>query len=36
MNENQVSDILKIVGFFTYNYVKFLKFFTQTTFLGSK
>ena len=32
MNENQVVVILKIVGSFRYNHVKFLEFFIQTTF----
>ena len=32
MNDNQVSVILKIVGSFRYNLVKFLKFFIHTTF----
>ena len=32
MNENQVFDILKIVGPFRYNHAKFLKIFCQTTF----
>ena len=36
MNENQVFVILKIVGSFRYNHMKFLKFFIDTTFLGSK